>query len=63
MPYKSDAQRRAFHAMLARGEIDKATVDEFDASSEGMALPERVKVKKKAVAKKVGKKSKKKVKV
>ena len=30
MPYKSDAQRRKFHAMLGKGQISKAVVDEFD---------------------------------
>ena len=41
MPYASDAQRRKFHAMLARGEIKKSVVDEFDEASKGMNLPER----------------------
>ena len=49
MPYKSDSQRKKFHAMLARGEIDKATVDEWDKASKGKKLPERAK---KHVAKK-----------
>lgn len=43
MPYKSDAQRRKFHAMLSRGEIDAATVKEYDKASKGKDLPERVK--------------------
>jgi hypothetical protein len=43
MPYKSDKQRKKFHAMLERGEIDAATVHEFDQASKGMKLPERVK--------------------
>lgn len=47
MPYKSDAQRKKFHAMEARGEIDPKTVKEFDQASKGMKLPERVKPKKK----------------
>lgn len=42
MPYKSDAQRRKFHAMLKRGEISKKTVDEFDSASKGKKLPEKV---------------------
>lgn len=42
MPYRSQAQRRAFHAKAARGEIDPATVREFDRSSKGRSLPERV---------------------
>ena len=46
MPYKSNSQRKAFHAMLARGEISKKTVEEFDTASKGMNLPERVKPKK-----------------
>lgn len=45
MPYKSDAQRKKFHAMLKRGEISKKTVDEFDRASKGKSLPERVKKK------------------
>jgi hypothetical protein len=42
MPYKSDAQRRKFHAMLRRGEIPVQTVKEYDRASKGMHLPERV---------------------
>lgn len=42
MPYRSDAQRRKFHALLAEGKISKSTVDEFDRASKGMSLPERV---------------------
>ena len=33
MPYKSDAQRRYFHAALKRGEISPKTVHEFDQAS------------------------------
>lgn len=47
MPYKSDAQRRKFHAMLERGEISRKTVEEFDRASKGKDLPEKVKRKKK----------------
>lgn len=46
MPYKSKAQQRKFHQMLKDGEIDKKTVDEFDESSKGKKLPEKVKKKK-----------------
>lgn len=46
MPYKSDAQRRKFHAMQARGEISSKTVAEWDKASKGKKLPERVKKKK-----------------
>ena len=42
MPYKSDAQRKKFHAMLNRGEISASTVHEFDEASKGMKLPEHV---------------------
>lgn len=45
MPYKSDAQRRKFHAMLNRGEISAKTVKEFDQASKGKKLPEKVKPK------------------
>lgn len=41
MPYSSDSQRRLFHAKLARGEISKKVVDEFDRASKGKKLPER----------------------
>lgn len=41
MPYKSDAQRRYFHAAEARGEIKPSVVNEFDKASKGMKLPER----------------------
>jgi hypothetical protein len=43
MPYKSEAQRKKLHAMAERGEIDEKIVREFDAESEGMTLPEKVK--------------------
>ena len=45
MPYKSDAQRRKFHAMANRGEISKKTVSEYDKATKGKKLPERVKKK------------------
>lgn len=45
MPYKSEAQRGLFHAKLARGELTKAVVDEFDKASKGKKLPEKVKQK------------------
>lgn len=47
MPYKSDAQRRKFHAMESRGEISKKTVDEYDKASKGKKLPARAKKKRK----------------
>lgn len=41
MPYKSKAQQRKFHAMLSRGEIKAATVQEFDKATNFKKLPER----------------------
>lgn len=41
MPYKSNAQRKKFHAMEKRGEISHKTVHEFDKASKGMHLPGR----------------------
>jgi len=41
--YKSDAQRRLFHAKAKRGEISKKTVERRDKKSKGKDLPERVK--------------------
>jgi hypothetical protein len=43
MPYKSDAQRRFFHAAESRGDIKPSTVEEFDKVSKGMKLPEHIK--------------------
>lgn len=43
MPYKSDAQRRKLHALANEGKIKKSVVEEFDQSSKGMKLPEKVK--------------------
>lgn len=48
MPYKSNAQRKAFHAKLKRGEISAAVVEEFDRASKGKKLPERSETRKKA---------------
>lgn len=42
MPYKSEAQRRKFHSMLNEKKVSKEVVDEFDKSSKGKKLPERV---------------------
>jgi hypothetical protein len=46
MPYKSDKQRKFFHAAEERGEISHKTVKEFDKASKGLKLPEYVKDKK-----------------
>jgi hypothetical protein len=43
MPYKSQAQRKKFHAMKDRGEIDPETVKEWDRESKGRKIPERKK--------------------
>lgn len=43
LPYKSDAQRKKFHAMLGRGDIAKAVVAEYDRASKGKQLPSHVK--------------------
>lgn len=42
MPYKSNAQRRFFHAAEARGEISSKTVKEYDRASKGKKLPEKI---------------------
>lgn len=41
MPYKSQAQRKKFHAMEARGEISNSAVKEWDDASKGKKLPKR----------------------
>ena len=46
VPYKSEAQRKKFHEMAARGEISQKTLQEWDSSSKGLRLPERLKPKK-----------------
>lgn len=46
VPYKSEAQRKKFHEMALRGEISQKVLKEFDESSKGLKLPERVKPKK-----------------
>ena len=58
MPYKSEAQRRFFHAAEARGEIDPKTVREYDKASKGKHLPEKVKGSKFSRLKKMMKKEK-----
>ncbi len=42
MPFRSQAQRKYMNAAAARGEISPKVVDEFNQSSKGMELPERV---------------------
>ena len=41
MPYKSNAQRRKFHALLAEHKISEEVVEEFDKKSKGLVLPEK----------------------
>lgn len=55
MPYKSNAQRKLFHAKEERGEIKPEIVKEFDQASKGKKLPEYV-GKRKQVAKAMVKK-------
>lgn len=43
MPYKSDQQRKFFHAAEARGDISPKVVNEFDKASKGMKLPKYAK--------------------
>lgn len=47
MPYKSEKQRKFFHAAEKRGDISSSTVKEFDKASKGKKLPEKVKKSKK----------------
>ena len=42
MPFRSQAQRRLFYAMLRRGEIDRATVERWERETGDRKLPERV---------------------
>lgn len=53
MPYKSERQRRFFHAAEERGEIPKKTVEHWDKASKGKDLPEHVNKKKEASVEKV----------
>lgn len=42
MPYKSAAQRGFFHANVGKKGITQKVVNEFDAASKGMKLPQHV---------------------
>lgn len=42
-PYRSRAQQRLFHALVARGEISPKVVREYDRASKGKRLPQYVK--------------------
>ena len=47
MPFKSKAQRRKFAELLVKGEISQETFEEWNRSTGGARLPERVEPKKK----------------
>ena len=47
MPFKSKAQRRKFAELLVKGEISEETFEEWNRSTGGARLPERVAPKKK----------------
>jgi hypothetical protein len=51
MPFKSQAQRRKFAQLLVEGKISNETYEEWNRSTGGKKLPERVKPKPKAKAK------------
>lgn len=46
MPYKSDAQRKFFHANKKKLEKQGVNVSEWDKMSKGKKLPDKVKKKK-----------------
>jgi hypothetical protein len=58
MPFKSQAQRRKFAALLVEGKISDQTFEEWNRETGGAKLPERVrpKAKPKATARKKKKK-------
>ena len=47
MPFKSQAQRRKFAELLVKGEISEETFEEWNRSTGGARLPERVEPKQK----------------
>jgi hypothetical protein len=51
MPFKSKAQRRKFAELLVKGEISEQTFEEWNRSTGGARLPERVHPKGKGQAK------------
>lgn len=52
MPFKSQAQRRKFAQLLVEGKISNETFEEWNRETGGKHLPERVKRKAAAPAKK-----------
>lgn len=55
MPFKSKAQRRKFAELLVKGEISEETYEEWNRSTGGAHLPERLHPKPRRKAKKKGK--------
>ena len=51
MPFKSQAQRRKFAELLVTGKISNETYEEWNRSTGGATLPERVKPKARAKSK------------
>ena len=51
MPFKSKAQRRKFAELLVEGKIKPETYEEWNRSTGGRVLPERVKKKKRSAKK------------
>jgi hypothetical protein len=51
VPFKSQAQRRKFAALLVEGKISPDTFEEWNRETGGAKLPERVKKKAKAAPK------------
>jgi hypothetical protein len=43
MPYKSQAQRRLFHHLVAQGKLAPEVAEEYDTASKGKKLPQHVK--------------------
>jgi hypothetical protein len=52
MPFKSQAQRRKFAALLVEGKISPQTFEEWNRETGGRKLPERVKRKKASTSRK-----------
>ena len=57
MPFKSKAQRRKFAQLLVEGKISDQTFEEWNRETGGRRLPERVKPKPKAKARKAAPKA------
>jgi hypothetical protein len=51
MPFKSQAQRRKFAALLVEGKISNQTFEEWNRETGGAKLPERVKPKARSTSK------------